>query len=319
MGYTYRGIDLIKYLEENLSEKRLAHTLGVADEAKKLARHYGANIEDCYIAGLLHDMCKEMSVNELVDAIIRYGLNTQYLDNLRVVHGKAAAAMIKYDWGFDNDEIINAVCNHTTGRVGMSLCEKIVYIADAIEPLRTYEGVEKLREMAYTDIDKACLWYMTETLQILKNRGEKVIDDDTLKAKDWFEEQIKNAEQNNDIDYIKQVAINVANKLDDKKADDIEVIAIGEKSAVADFMIIASASNERLLEAIADEAEEVFVKADIEKISIEGNGRSGWILLDYGDIIINLLTYEMRDRYNIERLWMDCSKIEREARNAERI
>ena len=110
----------------------------------------------------------------------------------------------------------------------------------------------------------------------------------------------------------KEMAMLAAKALDSKKADDIMIIDIALKSAIADYMIIASAGNERLLGACVDEVEDQLAKEEILVKSIEGKKESGWILMDYGDIIVNVLTDEMRGRYNIEKIWGDCEVIKLE-------
>lgn len=97
-----------------------------------------------------------------------------------------------------------------------------------------------------------------------------------------------------------------ANILSEKKAKDITVIDIASKAAFADYMVLASGGSERQVGALCDELEEKFEKEGIFVRSIEGKKASGWILMDYGDIIINLLTVDMREKYNIEKVWGDC-------------
>lgn len=108
----------------------------------------------------------------------------------------------------------------------------------------------------------------------------------------------------------KDYACLAARALDQKKADDIIVIDIGEKSSFADYLILASGSNERLIAALTDDVENVLAKEGLTVKSIEGTKESGWILMDYGDMIVNILTADMRERYNIEKVWADCDKIE---------
>lgn len=104
----------------------------------------------------------------------------------------------------------------------------------------------------------------------------------------------------------KEIALLAAQTLDKKKAGDIVVMDIKEKSSFADFFVIASASSERQLIALADEVEDRFAQEGILVKSIEGKENSGWILMDFGDVIINLFTLEQRERYHIERVWGDC-------------
>lgn len=107
------------------------------------------------------------------------------------------------------------------------------------------------------------------------------------------------------MDY-KEMAVFSAKVLENKKARDIAVINIGSKAAFADYMILASGGSERQIESLADELEEQFQKEGVLVKSIEGKKSSGWILMDYGDIIVNLLTADMREKYNIEKVWADC-------------
>lgn len=107
----------------------------------------------------------------------------------------------------------------------------------------------------------------------------------------------------------KEFALLAAKALDSKKGEDIDIFNIATKSSIADYMILASGSNERLVGALADEVEDAFAKEGLLARSIEGKKESGWILLDFGDIIVNVLTLEMRERYNIEKVWADCETL----------
>ena len=101
-------------------------------------------------------------------------------------------------------------------------------------------------------------------------------------------------------------ALLAARLLDNKKAIDVVVIDIMEKSSFADYLVIASGSSERQVNSLVDEVEEQFAKEGLFVKSIEGKN-SGWILMDFGDVIVNIFTKEMREKYNIEKVWGDCS------------
>jgi ribosome-associated protein len=107
----------------------------------------------------------------------------------------------------------------------------------------------------------------------------------------------------------KEIALKAAAVLMKKKALDVTVIDIAEKSSFADYFVIASGGTERQVGTLADEIEDQFAKEGILTKSVEGKNTSGWILMDYGDVIINIFTVEQRDRYNIEKVWSDCSFI----------
>jgi ribosome-associated protein len=105
---------------------------------------------------------------------------------------------------------------------------------------------------------------------------------------------------------IKAMAMVAAKAIDDKKGQDIAIIDIGAKAAFADYMIIASGGSDRQVKALCDEVEDKLAEQGVIVKAIEGKNNSGWILMDYGDIIVNLLTVDLRERYNIEKVWADC-------------
>ena len=105
---------------------------------------------------------------------------------------------------------------------------------------------------------------------------------------------------------IKAMAMVAAKAIDDKKGQDISIIDIGPKAAFADYMIIASGGSDRQVKALCDEVEDKLAEQGVIVKAIEGKNNSGWILMDYGDIIVNLLTVDLRERYNIEKVWADC-------------
>ncbi len=104
----------------------------------------------------------------------------------------------------------------------------------------------------------------------------------------------------------KEMAILAAKTLDSKKALDIICLDIESKSSIADYFILASGGSERQIKALSEEVDDQFAKAGLIAKSIEGKASSGWILLDFGDIIVSVLTLEMREKYNIEKVWGDC-------------
>ena len=107
----------------------------------------------------------------------------------------------------------------------------------------------------------------------------------------------------------KELALLSAKLLTNKKALDVAVINIGVKSSFADYFVLASGTTERQIAALRDEIEDQFAKEGMVVKSIEGKQASGWILMDYGDVIVNILTTEMRERYNIEKVWGDCEML----------
>ena len=161
-------------LSETLSERRYLHSLGVADEAKKLAAVYGENEERSYLAGLLHDCAKELPPENMADILLdKYNVETDELARImpKLLHGPLGACMAKDEYGVDDDGIYDAIWCHTTGKPDMTLLEKIIYIADYIEPLREFDGVDDLRRLAYENMDKAIILGIDMTISDLIERG----------------------------------------------------------------------------------------------------------------------------------------------------
>lgn len=107
----------------------------------------------------------------------------------------------------------------------------------------------------------------------------------------------------------KEMALKAAKLFDSKKALDIMVIDITAKSTFADYLVIASGGSERQVGTLAEELDDVFSKENLLPKNIEGKKNSGWILMDYGDVIINVFSTEQRERYNIEKVWIDCPSL----------
>ena len=108
----------------------------------------------------------------------------------------------------------------------------------------------------------------------------------------------------------KKMALDIAKLLDEKKAMDVAVIDISPKASFADYFVMASAGSERQLDALVDNVEDALEPQKIFPKSVEGKRSSGWILMDYGEVVINVMTVEMREKYNIERIWGDCESLE---------
>ena len=104
----------------------------------------------------------------------------------------------------------------------------------------------------------------------------------------------------------KDIAMKLAELLDNKKAEDIVVIDIAEKSSFADFLVVASGTSDRHIESLIDDVEDLAAQDGVPTKGIEGKNGTGWILLDLGDVIVNIFSREMRSKYNIEKVWADC-------------
>ncbi len=169
----YRDNDEMTLLKEMLSEKRLKHSLGVSKLAKSLAKHYRLDEEMAERAGLLHDIAKEIPYEKALLMCDELGAELDGIERTTpfLVHPKLGAELVKCCFGITEGEITSAIRVHTVGKMGMSLFEKIIFVADCAEETRHYDGVDKIRETAYSDIDKAVVMCIDNTIELAKNRG----------------------------------------------------------------------------------------------------------------------------------------------------
>ncbi len=174
MDYT----KILKWLKENLNEKRYIHTLGTADCAKELAAQFGLDVDKAYLAGLLHDCAKCFSNEKLLD-IIHEHLNVEECEmlNYKTLHAPVSAYIAETEFGIKDKEVLSAIRWHTLGRIGMTDFEKIVFIADKIEPnTREKEYSDKIRDLLSENngLNKALLKCYKETIKSLVKRDLKI-------------------------------------------------------------------------------------------------------------------------------------------------
>lgn len=169
----YDADDKKKYLKANLSVKRYTHSLNVADECRKLAEKYGEDPEKAYFAGLLHDICKEMPDDQQRALVEESGYTVcrEELETRSLLHGIAGAYFIKKEFGIEDIDILNSIRFHTVGRAGMSRLEEIVYIGDLISAERDYKDVDKMRKLAYTDLNAAMLEAFAFSMKSVIKKG----------------------------------------------------------------------------------------------------------------------------------------------------
>ncbi len=158
-----------------LKPKRMPHVLGTEQEAVRLAEKYGADVTKARIAALLHDCTKKLDMDEQLALCARYGIALDELEQkaLKLLHSKTGAAVARDVFAVD-DDIYNAILYHTTGKPDMTLLEKIIYLADYIEPTRDFPGVEDLRRVVYEDLDRGLLMGLAMTIDEMETMGNPV-------------------------------------------------------------------------------------------------------------------------------------------------
>jgi predicted HD superfamily hydrolase involved in NAD metabolism len=175
------------YLKNNLKENRYIHILGVADTAKKLAKLNGVSEEKTEIAGLAHDVAKNLSKDKMKEMMRENGIALSEIEesNPNLWHSIVGPIEAKSKLGIDDEEILDAIRWHTTGKVNMPILTKIIYIADMIEPSRDFEGVEAIRKSTFENLDKGVYCGLDSTIKSLLAR-KLLIDENTVRARNYF-------------------------------------------------------------------------------------------------------------------------------------
>ena len=185
--------EIYKALKEKISEKRFKHVMGVVETATMLANLYNEDVEKAKLASILHDNARECTQDEMERLYSYYGYNVEinFQKEPALLHSKVGAILARTTYGIEDIEILNAIKYHTTGRRNMTMLEKIIFIADYIEPSRDFEGVEAVRKQAFRDIDLAVYEALENTMKHLLEK-KSFIDMDTLDARNDLLLKIKN-------------------------------------------------------------------------------------------------------------------------------
>ena len=182
--FTYR-----KQLKSKLEPMRYEHSLSVSYTCMALAMRYGYDLKRAELAGLLHDCAKRYGDNELIVKCQKHNivLTEGELKAPAVIHAKYGAWMAEHKFGVCDEEILSAIRCHTAGKPDMGTLDKILYIADYIEPRRNKaSNLEKMRYLAFQDLDQTMYEILAGTLAYLKRKNAN-IDPMTRQAYEYFE------------------------------------------------------------------------------------------------------------------------------------
>ena len=191
---SYKNLSL-QELEEILpafiKPERMAHVLGCRDMALELAKRWGADPEKAQRAALLHDITKALDGSPQLTLCRGLGilLDDFSINHPKTLHAFTGSLVAERIFG-EKSDVVQAIASHTTGKPGMNTLEQIIYIADMMEMTRTYPGVEKLRSLAFSDLEAAVKLGISNTIEILKTRGEDIHPDGQATLQ-WFNERTK--------------------------------------------------------------------------------------------------------------------------------
>ncbi|MBD5543000.1 MAG: HD domain-containing protein [Lachnospiraceae bacterium] len=195
MAASFQFHEIDRYLRKTLDKKRYTHTLGVANTAACLAMRYSSDVNKAYLAGLLHDNAKCISTKKKMAICQKAGLSISKIEekNPELLHSKVGSYLAKQKFHIEDSDILNAICYHTTGRPNMSLLEKIIFVADYMEPNRKIiPGLDQIRSMAFQNLDNALLLILENTLSYIKKKDRETdIDPMTQKTYDYYKKGSK--------------------------------------------------------------------------------------------------------------------------------
>lgn len=278
-------MDFLELLKEKYGSEtnRITHSIGVRDLAVELSKKLGEDPKKAEIAALFHDYYRY----DDNDTLISYMDKSDYLkykDMPWGYHGLAAGNKIK-EFGITDSDIINAIKYHTVGRINMSLLEKIIYVSDFAEVNRTHEGSKEVRELALKDFDKAFLL-------TLKYTYKHTLDKNVLELYKYY-----GGLNMNELDL-------VINEIDKLNMENIKSYDLKSKSPLFDYVVIASATNDRQANAIIKNLRELDGEGKISIKGIEDKDYS-WILIDLTDIIVHIFTGESRAYYGLDEIYSE--------------
>ena len=180
-----------KELQKELGERRFSHTIGVMHTAMLLASCHDVSVEKAKLAALMHDCAKKMKDKDSVKLCEKYHVEISETErrNPYLLHAKTGAVVAKYRFHIEDEEILEAIRCHTTGKPGMSKLAKVIYISDYIEPCRThFEQITHIRKLAFQNLDDALIEVLKDTLCFLEQKGTE-IDSMTKETYEYYRKE----------------------------------------------------------------------------------------------------------------------------------
>lgn len=249
--YLYTTAPIEERIADRLTPDRYKHSVNVAKKAVKMAEHFGINVKQAYMAGIVHDCAKNIPEEKMKQKCMDYNveLDEYEIKNPGLIHAKLGEKVAKIELGIRDSEVLNAIKWHTLGRPEMSDLEKIIFVADMIEPGRHFRGIEELRKLAFENLDDAVEACTLATIRFNKehNRDIHPMAYDVLK---WLNKKKKEKNKKEKISENEQEAIakdNLPAAEEDEKINDCgeENIADAEQSVNTEQTEKQSTENEQ--------------------------------------------------------------------------
>lgn len=294
------------YLQSHLKVSRYQHSLATADCAKELACRWGVAPQQAYLAGLCHDVAKGKSQAESLTYMRGHGmvLDSDTMANPALWHAPLGAVLTKELFEITDTEILAAIRNHTVGKPDMTCLEKIIFLADLVEPGRDFPGVDELRALVKQDLDRAMAKALKINIDFVTAKGGQVHPYARLAY-----EVYRNKTMGSDgMPNVEELLQKCAGYILEKKGQDILSLDLREISTMADYFLLCTVGNTPQAKAVADYIKEKMAEEEPLPLRVEGYKDGRWILMDYGSLIVHIFQQDERLYYNLERLWGDAVK-----------
>lgn len=331
MKFTLNEIDILRSeVGKRLSEKRFLHTLGVEEMAVKIGEKCMPDkLDKLRAAALLHDVSKEYSEAEHFEVVEKHkiSLTDEDIASPALWHSLTAAAVVSDEFSdFADGEILSAVHNHTVGSPDMSLFDEIILLSDYIEEGRTYQMCIDVRREFLRDfekaksadeyavaIHKAVVAALNNTINEFVSRGRSY-HERTKTTRDAMIAKLERFKMENTKDLINcdsgTLAREAVKILIEKKSLDVKLFDVREKSSITDYYINVTGRSMTQVASLADEVDAKLAERGVNSLRTEGKRGNGWILVDFGDVIINVFDKASREFYNLDRHFPEESQID---------
>ena len=330
--------NICEELKARLSRHRYEHSLGVAYFA---ANYLQSNLElrgveksedgfydavqKAFLAGILHDSAKNIPLDSFAQYCEERGIAVDETERQspEVLHAKAGRYIAEHEFEITDIEILSAIEKHCLGDNEMNEIDLAVYAADFTEPFRDHIpalcSLGEIRRIALEDVAKASLIATQCVIKYLEDCGGTICNKtyETLHMLEQMEQNKNNLKKENNTNMAKEnytsldLAKTAFQALENKKGFDVKVIEIDKVSTIADYFVIADGNNPSQVEAMVDEVQlQLHQQYDLEPKRVEGARNCGWILMDYGDIVVHVFSSQDRLFYDLERVWRDGISVE---------
>ena len=294
----YKADDKFAFIRDNLKKERVEHTAGVAEYALGHAGYYGLDKNEVLTAALLHDCAKYKKPEDYPGFVLPQDVPEP------VIHQYLGAYIAENVLGVKDEDVLDAIRYHTSGKAEMSNLGKLIFTADMLEKNRHFDGVNDLRKIADDDFERGFVAAIKKSYEFVVRSGKPVYYK-TKEAIDYIavtEDKIMDSKTKAEL---------ICNTLVQKKAFDVLKIDVRGKTVLADYFIIASGKSTTQVRSLSEYAMEAVEKEGGEVIRKEGLDDCRWAVVDFGDVILHVFNDETRLFYHLERLWVDGDNAEK--------